>query len=131
MVWRCKTCKKTGNEGLYIVDKNGKVRVDEIECEPCREKRIKSKWKYSKIYNVTVLQRGFGAGSGRRPKNETVIPIWFTPEIPILPSGNRDYIYLDKEEHYAELIYIKKGTKIKLSFYWDEHGRLKLKEVGV
>ena len=102
MVWKCKTCKKVGNEGLLIVDKNGKVKVDIIECPLCREKRIKSKWKYSKIYKVTVLQRGMG--SGRRPTNESLIPIWFTPEIPILPNGNRDYIYLDKDEYFTELL---------------------------
>jgi hypothetical protein len=127
MVWRCKTCKKMGNEGLYIT-KNGKVIIDEIECEPCREKRIRSKWKYSKVYPVTIIQKGL---PGRRPKDTHTIPLFFTPTIPILPKGNQDYLYVDPDKYEAELGHIKKGTKIKLSFYWDERGILRIKEIGV
>jgi hypothetical protein len=127
MVWRCKTCKKMGNEGLYII-RNGKVVIDEIECEPCRKKRVESRWRYSKVYPVTVLGKNV---PGRRSKNTTSIPLFFTPKIPILPKGNQDYVYVDVDKFSSELYWIKKGTKIKLTFYWDEHKVLRLRDIGV
>jgi hypothetical protein len=126
---KCPTCKKITDYGPpYLEKKKGLIHVEELECDPCRRKRIESKWKYSKTYRVTVLQKG---GPGRRSKSTTSIPIFFTPNIPILPPRNQDYFYVDVNEFATELYWIKKGTKITLSFYWDEYKVLRLRHIGV
>lgn len=126
---KCPTCKKVIDYGPPYMTKNGTVQVTEIECEPCQRKRIESKWRYSKTYRVTVLQKG--TGGGRRPKGTATTPLFFTPKIPILPHGNQDYFYVDINKFSSELYWIKKGTKITLSFYWDENKVLRLRDIGV
>jgi hypothetical protein len=125
---KCPTCKQITDYGQPYMTKNGKVVVTKIECEPCIRKRIERKWRYSKAYRVTVLQKGM---RGRRLQSTKEVPIWFTPEISILPKGNQDYFYVDVNEFSSELYWIKKGTKITLSFYWDEYKVLRLRHIGV
>lgn len=125
---KCPKCKKITDYGEPYLVKNGRIVATELECEPCREKRIQSKWKYSKTYRVTVLQKGM---RGRRLQSTKEVPVWFTPEIPILPKGNQDYFYVDINKFSSELYWIKKGTKITLSFYWDEYKVLRLRHIGV
>lgn len=128
MMSQCPVCGKVKDYGPPYLVKNGTIQATKIECKSCKEKRIQSKWKYSKIYVVTVLQKGV---PGRRSGGDRRVPIWFTPSIPILPRGNQDYIYADADEHESELRFIRKGTRIKLSFFWDEYGTLRIRNIGV
>lgn len=129
MMSECPTCKKITDYGSPYLVKNGIIQVTKLECEPCKQKRVQSKWKYSKVYPVTVLQKGYGGG--RRQRGVREIPLYFTPKIPILPRGNQDYIMADIDKYASELYWIKKGTKIKLSFYWDEYKVLRIRNIGV
>jgi hypothetical protein len=128
MVIKCKMCGKTEFSDVIIVDKNGNVIIGEYTCDQCRQKEKETHYIYSDIYTVTITQKGT---PGRREKNAKEIALYFTPEIPILPLGNKDYLMVNINEYETELQYIKKNTSVKLSFYWDENKILQIREVGV
>jgi hypothetical protein len=128
MVLRCVICGKIDCAGCVIVDKSGNVLVTEYTCDHCQQQKKESQYQYSDVYTVTIVQKGL---LGRRSKNTKQIALFFTPEIPILPAGNRDYLMVDVDKYESELAFIKKGTGVKLSFFWDENKILQIREIGV
>jgi hypothetical protein len=128
MVLKCVVCGKIDYADCVIVDKSGNVLISEYTCDHCRQKQKESQYRYSDVYDVTIVQKGM---PGRRSKNTKQIALFFTPEIPILPDGNRDYLMVDIDTYESELAFIKKGTHVKLSFFWDENKILQIREIGV
>ena len=81
-------------------------------------------------FEVKVEQMG-----GALPKKHQQQEIYFSPALPFntLCLGCKDGILIDRDEYEGELIWIRKGKKIKLNFeyYGTDNQWMKLVSIGV
>lgn len=121
---RCPTCGKFDPRGMGILP-----TVTHFKCPQCLQEEKERQYVYSDIYPVKILQKGYGRG--RRQKNTEEIPLFFEPKIPFLLEGDQDSLMVPISDFETELSYIGKGSMVKMSFFKDEFGRIKIRNLGV